>query len=131
MGDMSLEYQSLAIIFIMTTSFAVVFPVGPLLALISVLVTRWSDVYKFCRINHRRPMRVRDVTVTEAWLGVFEAVSYCCVIVNVGVLAVASGDCSVWTAILLEHSILAFKFYLSWSIPDVPEWISSNRIVFQ
>jgi hypothetical protein len=121
------EYQQMAVLFAATTSFAVAFPLGPCLALIHCHISMRSDGWKFLKLARRAPPTQVDAIVADTWVEMFEAISTVGLITNVCCLAVA--DSSLYTPLrlfTLEHVLLAFKFYLAWSIPDTPEWLERN-----
>jgi len=124
--DLGGEYLQLAVLFATTTSFAVAFPLGPLLALIFTLVSRYTDAFKLLKLSQRAPPRHADTVVLDTWLDIFEAISTCAVCVNFGCWALAAErGASLLQVVLLEHAVLFFKFYASWAIPDRP--LSAER----
>jgi len=130
--ELSEDYLQLAVLFTVTSCFAVVFPLGPLFALVFVLVTRWSDAFKYLKVGKRLvPSPINEV-VSDTWLEIFEGISTIAVMSNMLILAMASPDR--WTAlelVVFEHVILAFKAYLAWSIPDQPEWVTFQESMFE
>eukprot|EP00440_Ansanella_granifera_P073719 gb/GFBE01079992.1/.p1 GENE.gb/GFBE01079992.1/~~gb/GFBE01079992.1/.p1 ORF type:complete len:764 (+),score=146.39 gb/GFBE01079992.1/:1-2292(+) len=123
--DLCAEYQQLVVLFALTNSFAIAFPLGPLLAFLHTMVTRQSDCYKFLLLNMRSAPSPADGVISDTWIDVLEALSLASVVCNVAVLAVSDVDSS-WdplALVILEHALLFFKAYLAWSVPDQPEWI--------
>lgn len=129
--DLCTEYQQLVVLFALTSSFAIAFPCGPLLALLHSYVSRRSDGYKFLMVNMLSAPSAADGVISDTWVEVLEALSIVSVVCNVAVLAVSG---SRWTALslaVLEHALLIFKAYLAWSVPDQPEWIRREDAAFQ
>ncbi|CAK0909225.1 unnamed protein product [Prorocentrum cordatum] len=130
--DLGGEYMQLAVLFATTTSFAVAFPLGPLLALLFTLVSRYSDAFKLLKLSQRAPPRYADSVVLDTWLDIFEAISTCAVCVNFGCWALA-GDRG-WSplqVVLVEHAVLFFKFYASWAIPDRPVTVERKEVAIE
>lgn len=129
--DLCTEYQQLVVLFALTSSFAIAFPCGPLLALLHSYVSRRTDGYKFLMVNMLSAPSAADGVISDTWVEVLEALSIVSVVCNVAVLAVSG---SRWTALslaVLEHALLIFKAYLAWSVPDQPEWIRREDAAFQ
>ncbi|CAE7459849.1 Ano10 [Symbiodinium natans] len=129
--DLCTEYQQLVVLFALTSSFAIAFPCGPLLALLHSYVSRRTDGYKFLMVNMLSAPSAADGVISDTWVEVLEALSVMSVMCNVAVLAVSG---SRWTALslaALEHGLLIFKAYLAWSVPDQPEWIRREDAAFQ
>jgi len=134
--DIGSEYQQLAITFALTSSFAIVFPLGPILAFIHAFVSGFTDPYKFLKMNMRSPPGPMDVIISDTWIDVLEGISMISVMSNIGLLAVEeySGTGSHWNIgalILLEHAQLIFKAYLAWVVPDTPEKMERDVVEFE
>jgi len=122
--DLSAEYLQLAVQFAVATIFAVVFPLGSLFGVIPALTSKKSDLWKILKVNQRLLPQGADGIVRETWVDVFEALASISVAANVFLIVIGSGNSwSMSQLFLVEHVILFFKGYLSWSIPDTPEWI--------
>ncbi|CAE6940300.1 ANO10 [Symbiodinium sp. CCMP2592] len=107
--DLCTEYQQLVVLFALTSSFAIAFPCGPLLALMHSYVSRRTDGYKFLMVNMLSAPSAADGVISDTWVEVLEALSIVSVVCNVAVLAVSG---SRWTALslaVLEHALLIFK----------------------
>eukprot|EP00439_Symbiodinium_sp_Y106_P064107 s597_g10.t1 len=107
--DLCTEYQQLVVLFALTSSFAIAFPCGPLLALLHSYVSRRTDGYKFLMVNMLSAPSAADGVISDTWVEVLEALSIVSVVCNVAVLAVSG---SRWTALslaVLEHALLIFK----------------------
>ena len=69
-----------------------------------------------------------------AWMQILELMSLAAVATNVGVLCFTSTKFAsmmnlndtqrVWAFVILEHIIICVKLFLSYSISDVPEWVT-------
>ncbi|CAJ1348994.1 unnamed protein product, partial [Effrenium voratum] len=129
--DLCAEYQQLVVLFALTNSFAIAFPLGPLLALLHTFVSRKTDAYKFLNVNMLAPPSPADGIISDTWVEVLEALSIVSVMCNVAVLGISGDRWSAFSLILLEHGLLFFKAYLAWSVPDQPEWIRREDATFQ
>jgi len=126
--ELSNEYQELAIVFASATFFAGVFPIGLPLSLVHLILSMWSDCYKMFFTTRRMLPHPEDGIVFEAWQAVFEALSVIAVVTNCALIRIVS-DCSMLQMVVLEHVLLFFKAYLSYSIPDCPEWLTRQDIL--
>lgn len=128
--DLSSEFLEMAVAFGSVTMFAAVFPMGGLLALCHCWYEMYSDSYKLFRLGRRLlPKPGHDEVVLETWMSIFEGLSVLSVVFNTALLALAWKDrVSLLTFVLIEHGLLFFKSYLSWSIPDCPEWVAREEM---
>jgi len=121
------DYLEVAVLFAVTTWFAPVFPLGPLLALIHAVTEAWSDSHKLRNVMRRPVPEGRNEVVLEAWLDIFSIIGCCGIGVSFGLLAVfEDGLDRTWLAIG-EHVVLFIWLYLYMSIPKEPEWLSLHK----
>merc|ERR1712079_631346 len=73
--DLNTEYLQLAVLFAAPTSFAVVFPLGPLFAFIHTFVSRSSDAFKLLTLNKRKAPRNADIIIADTWIEIFDVIS--------------------------------------------------------
>lgn len=119
----------MAVMFAAMTFYAPVFPLSAALCLGHTLFEASSDAYKLCEVQRRLLPRRSDEVALEAWLEIFRAISFGGVACSVALVAVADPDqWSMRSLVLVEHAMVFFKGYLSWSIPDIPEWIRAEEI---
>eukprot|EP00930_Biecheleria_cincta_P015534 TRINITY_DN12923_c0_g1_i1.p1 TRINITY_DN12923_c0_g1~~TRINITY_DN12923_c0_g1_i1.p1 ORF type:complete len:818 (-),score=129.88 TRINITY_DN12923_c0_g1_i1:121-2574(-) len=126
-ADLNIEYQQLIVLFALSTSFAVALPLGPFLALLHTVASRWSDGWKFLNVNMRAAPSPASGVISQTWVDVLEGLSVASVVCNFAVLAVSENDpehkVNLFHLVALEHVLLVFKAYLAWSVPDQPEWM--------
>jgi hypothetical protein len=125
--------------------FACAYPLAPLVAVASAMGEAAADAAKLCT-TYRRPLpRCHGSgggSVVRPWLPAFEAVSYCAVVTNCALMALAArgnlgggggGGALAWlargwgggsddtrlllAAVALEHALLAVKLLLSRALP--------------
>lgn len=139
LGD---DYMEMLVQYGYVTMFVVVFPLGPLLALLNNVVEQKVDMFKLS--VSRRP-QCSDRSGIGAWLGCLEFINVVSVITNCFYLCMVSDHLGMIipsayqeqltgstggrfiAMVLLEHVMLAMKFLLAYLIPDVPMWVLERQ----
>ncbi|ESO88117.1 hypothetical protein LOTGIDRAFT_126614, partial [Lottia gigantea] len=129
------DYMEMVIQFGYVTLFSSAFPLAALCAFINNIIEIRSDAFKLC-FHHQRPFGKRVGSI-GIWQDVMEAMGIIAVIVNCalvgtsGIVPRVAPDMSSSTTILMiiviEHVILLLKFILANAIPDVPEWVATEK----
>lgn len=119
------DFDELMVTYGYTSLFVLAFPIAPLLAMISFFLEMKIDCWKLstmCRRPQPRPSESIGV-----WYTVLEILNIVSIFTNlVMILFVSNVGSTYWpddnqrfiVFILLEHCLLAFKFLLSYLIPD-------------
>lgn len=105
-----------------------VYPLGGLLALLHAVCEHASDSYKYCNVQRRPVPDPLDDVIIEVWLDIFDVLAYLGVCTSAALIWLESGAWTGLQLVLAEHFLLFFKGYLSWSIPDCPEWIIAEEV---
>jgi hypothetical protein len=115
----------------MLSLFAPVFPLAPLLAYLNNLQEARADAMKICALQRPIPDKVSGL---GAWNNAFEVMGYASVLVQAGLIGVATAQAD-WPAglspvarivlvLLLEHAVLALKFVVEAQMSDVPQSVT-------
>ena len=143
--DLGTDYMEMIIQYGYITMFVVVFPLGPMLALLNNFFEKKIDLYK---LSVSRRSLFSDRSSIGAWESVLEVINIISVITNCYLLCMMSTqfDSLVpdryqeYTAtksgrfiamVIIEHVIMAMKTALSFLVPDVPAAVQENRAVIR
>ena len=139
LGD---DYMEMLVQYGYVTMFVVVFPLGPLLALLNNILEEKVDKYKLS--ISRRP-HYSDRSGIGAWLGCLELINVVSVLTNCFYLCMMSEHLGLivpdayeeqitgsiggkfFAMIILEHFMMIMKFSLAYLIPDVPMWVLERQ----
>lgn len=139
LGD---DYMEMLVQYGYVTMFVVVFPLGPLLALLNNIIEQRVDLFKLS--ISRRPAYSNRSGI-GAWLGCLEFINVVSVITNCFYLCMVSNHLNILlpkayeeqltstmtgrfvAMVILEHILLIIKFLLAYLIPDVPMWVQERQ----
>lgn len=127
------DYNKMALQFGYVSMFVAAFPLAPLCGLANNVVEIRTDALKRL-LAMQRPTPSERAEDIGAWMQILELMSLAAVATNVGVLCFTSTKFAsmmnlndtqrVWAFVILEHIIICVKLFLSYSISDVPEWVT-------
>ncbi|XP_040020148.2 anoctamin-10 isoform X1 [Gasterosteus aculeatus] len=134
------DYLELFLLFGYVSLFSCVYPLAAVLVVLNNITEVYSDAFKMCRV-FKRPFS-DPATNIGVWQLAFEAMSVIAVVTNCSLIGMSpqvkayfpDSDMQLilWT-VAIEHGLLAFKFILTFLIPDVPKHIQINlsRLEFE
>uniref|UniRef100_H3BXL9 Anoctamin n=1 Tax=Tetraodon nigroviridis TaxID=99883 RepID=H3BXL9_TETNG len=124
------DYLELFLLFGYVSLFSCVYPLAAVLVVLNNVTEVYSDAFKMCHV-FKRPFSDPAANI-GVWQLAFEAMSVIAVVTNCALIGLSPQvkaffpDSEIrlilWTA-AIEHVLLAFKFMLSFLIPDVPKHI--------
>eukprot|EP00812_Abedinium_dasypus_P011770 NODE_5313_length_593_cov_300.747212.p1 GENE.NODE_5313_length_593_cov_300.747212~~NODE_5313_length_593_cov_300.747212.p1 ORF type:complete len:161 (+),score=52.68 NODE_5313_length_593_cov_300.747212:65-484(+) len=115
--------------FATSSFFSGILPIGISFALGQVIMERMLDSFKLYLVCRRERPRPEDPIIFEAWQDVFEALSVISVALNIALIKIAYPSINTMALVLLEHFLLFFKAYLTYSIPARPEWLMREELI--
>ncbi|KAF4738510.1 Anoctamin-10 [Perkinsus olseni] len=132
--DLFDDWFEMIVDFAVCVCFGAVYPLVIPLSLIHTLTEAYNDSFKLQRVI-RGVVNTDEMQMqtTRTWIDTLEIISILGVVTNVCLLYVQfthvpEGSVPVrnalWRCVVIEHSLIALKLYLSWSIPDVPEEVA-------
>ncbi|KAL4629986.1 anoctamin-10 isoform X2 [Arapaima gigas] len=124
------DYLELFLLFGYVSLFSCVYPLAALLAVLNNITEVYSDALKMCRV-FKRPFSepAADIGV---WQLAFESMSIMAVVTNCALIGMSpqmksyfpdSETQLILLVVAVEHILLAFKFILTFVIPDIPKHI--------
>uniref|UniRef100_A0AAQ4NRR5 Anoctamin n=1 Tax=Gasterosteus aculeatus aculeatus TaxID=481459 RepID=A0AAQ4NRR5_GASAC len=134
------DYLELFLLFGYVSLFSCVYPLAAVLVVLNNITEVYSDAFKMCRV-FKRPFSDPAANI-GVWQLAFEAMSVIAVVTNCSLIGMSpqvkayfpDSDMQLilWT-VAIEHGLLAFKFILTFLIPDVPKHIQINlsRLEFE
>ncbi|KAM9852605.1 anoctamin-10 [Aulostomus maculatus] len=124
------DYLELFLLFGYVSLFSCVYPLAAVLVVLNNVTEVYSDAFKMCWV-FKRPFSDPAANI-GVWQLAFEAMSVMAVVTNCALIGMspqvktyfAESDMQLilWT-VAIEHGLLAFKFILTYLIPDVPKHI--------
>uniref|UniRef100_A0A7N6BUV9 Anoctamin n=1 Tax=Anabas testudineus TaxID=64144 RepID=A0A7N6BUV9_ANATE len=124
------DYLELFLLFGYVSLFSCVYPLAAVLVVLNNITEVYSDAFKMCHV-FKRPFSdpAADIGV---WQLAFETMSVIAVVTNCALIGMSpqvktyfldsETQLILWT-VAVEHVLLAFKFILTFVIPDVPKHI--------
>uniref|UniRef100_A0A8D3C0U3 Anoctamin n=1 Tax=Scophthalmus maximus TaxID=52904 RepID=A0A8D3C0U3_SCOMX len=134
------DYLEQFLLFGYVSLFSCVYPLAAVLVLLNNVTEVYSDAFKMCRV-FKRPFSDPAANI-GVWQLAFEAMSVIAVVTNFALIGLSpqvkayfpesDTQLILWT-VAIEHGLLAFKFILTFLIPDVPKHIQIklSRLEFQ
>ncbi|XP_029282110.1 anoctamin-10 isoform X1 [Cottoperca gobio] len=134
------DYLELFLLFGYVSLFSCVYPLAAVLVVLNNITEVYSDAFKMCHV-FKRPFSDPAANI-GVWQLAFEAMSVIAVVTNCSLIGMSSQvkayfpdselQLILWT-VAIEHGLLAFKFILTFLIPDVPKHIQINlaRLEFE
>ncbi|XP_034084300.1 anoctamin-10 isoform X2 [Gymnodraco acuticeps] len=134
------DYLELFLLFGYVSLFSCVYPLAAVLVVLNNITEVYSDAFKMCRV-FKRPFSEPAANI-GVWQLAFEAMSVIAVVTNCSLIGMSpqvkayfpesETQLILWT-VAIEHGLLAFKFILSFIIPDVPKHIQIklSRLEFE
>ncbi|XP_061737597.1 anoctamin-10 [Nerophis ophidion] len=124
------DYLELFELFGYVSLFSCVYPLAAVLVVLNNITEMYSDAFKMCKV-FKRPFSDPAANI-GIWQLAFEAMSVIAIVTNCALIGLSpqvkaffpDSDMRLilWT-VALEHGLLAFKFILTFLIPDVPKHI--------
>lgn len=139
LGD---DYMEMLVQYGYVTMFVVVFPLGPLLALLNNILEQKVDFFKLT-VSRRSSYSNRSGIGT--WLGCLEFINVISVLTNCFYICMVSDHLAMIVPdaykeeltgsvagrfvamVILEHIMLVMKFLIAYLIPDVPMWVQERQ----
>eukprot|EP00794_Sanderia_malayensis_P019137 gene19137-21054_t len=128
------DYLEMYIQFGYVFLFSAAYPLAAFWALMNNLIEIRSDAFKLCRM-YRRPF-FECASSIGAWQAAFEMMSIVAVMTNCALIAMSKSTQKslsnlstidyVLLFVVIEHVIIAVKFFVGYIIPDVPGWITKK-----
>jgi hypothetical protein len=122
------DYTMLTIQIGFVLCFSVVFPLAPLIALLTNVFMIRIDAYKLCALR-RRPI-AQKASGIGVWENVLQVMGVVGVICTCGIIALTSDQLSqqltenteviILIMFAVEHAVLLFKYWLTCSVPSLP-----------
>ncbi|KAL0278801.1 UNVERIFIED_CONTAM: hypothetical protein PYX00_000506 [Menopon gallinae] len=114
--------------------FSSAFPMAAFCALVNNLIEIRSDAFKLCFI-FQRPFGQRVANI-GSWQNAMELMGIIAVLVNCALIGLSgqvhrmfpemSTTQTILLIVALEHIVLIVRFLISYSIPDLPEWVATE-----
>uniref|UniRef100_A0A4W6EUW4 Anoctamin n=1 Tax=Lates calcarifer TaxID=8187 RepID=A0A4W6EUW4_LATCA len=124
------DYLELFLLFGYVSLFSCVYPLAAVLVVLNNVTEVYSDAFKMCHV-FKRPFSDPAANI-GVWQLAFEAMSVIAVVTNFALIGMSpqvkayfpesETQLILWT-VAIEHGLLAFKFILTFLIPDVPKHI--------
>ncbi|XP_061570872.1 anoctamin-10-like isoform X1 [Cololabis saira] len=124
------DYLELFLLFGYVSLFSCVYPLAAVLVVLNNITELYSDAFKMCHV-FKRPFSDPAANI-GVWQLAFEAMSVIAVVTNCALIGLSpqvkgyfpesDTQLILWT-VAVEHGLLAFKFILTFLIPDVPKHI--------
>ncbi|KAM4579753.1 anoctamin-10 [Odontesthes bonariensis] len=124
------DYLELFLLFGYVSLFSCVYPLAAVLVVLNNITEVYSDAFKMCHV-FKRPFADPAANI-GVWQLAFEAMSVIAVVTNCALIGLSpqvkayfpdsETQLMLWT-VAIEHGLLAFKFILTFLIPDVPKHI--------
>uniref|UniRef100_A0A674PJ92 Anoctamin n=1 Tax=Takifugu rubripes TaxID=31033 RepID=A0A674PJ92_TAKRU len=124
------DYLELFLLFGYVSLFSCVYPLAAVLVVLNNITEVYSDAFKMCHV-FKRPFSDPAANI-GVWQLAFEAMSVIAVVTNCALIGLSPQvkayfpdseiQLILWI-VAIEHLLLAFKFLLSFLIPDVPKHI--------
>ncbi|KAM4632897.1 anoctamin-10 [Polymixia lowei] len=124
------DYLEQFLLFGYVSLFSCVYPLAAVLVVLNNVTEIYSDAFKMCRV-FKRPFSDPAANI-GVWQLAFEAMSVIAVVTNFALIGMSpqvkayfpesDAQLILWT-VAFEHVLLAFKFILTFVIPDVPKQI--------
>ncbi|XP_037830354.1 anoctamin-10 isoform X2 [Kryptolebias marmoratus] len=124
------DYLELFLLFGYVSLFSCVYPLAAVLVVLNNITEVYSDAFKMCHV-FKRPFADPAANI-GVWQLAFEAMSVIAVVTNCALIGMSpqvkgyfpdsETQLILWT-VAIEHGLLAFKFILTFLIPDVPKYI--------
>ncbi|KAM8846713.1 anoctamin-10 [Synchiropus picturatus] len=134
------DYLELFLLFGYVSLFSCVYPLAAVLVVLNNITEVYSDAFKMCRV-FKRPFSEPAANI-GVWQLAFETMSVIAVVTNCALIGMSPQvkayftdsemQLILWT-VAIEHGLLAFKFILTFLIPDVPKHIQIklSRLEFE
>lgn len=126
--DLMTDYTMLMLQLGFILCFSVIFPLAPLIALLTNIFMIRIDAYKLCALR-RRPI-AQKASGIGVWENVLQVMGVIGVICTCGIIALTSDQLSqqftenteviILIMFAVEHAVLLFKYWLSCSVPPLP-----------
>ncbi|XP_030605755.1 anoctamin-10 isoform X2 [Archocentrus centrarchus] len=134
------DYLELFLLFGYVSLFSCVFPLAAVLVVLNNITEVYSDAFKMCQV-FKRPFSDPAANI-GVWQLAFEAMSVIAVVTNCALIGLSpqvrayfpeSDTQLILWIVAIEHGLLAFKFILTFLIPDVPKYIQNElaRLEFE
>ncbi|XP_027872730.1 anoctamin-10 isoform X3 [Xiphophorus couchianus] len=124
------DYLELFLLFGYVSLFSCVYPLAAVLVVLNNVTEVYSDAFKMCHV-FKRPFADPAANI-GVWQLAFETMSVIAVVTNCALIGMSpqvkayfpesETQLILWT-VAIEHGLLAFKFILTFLIPDVPKHI--------
>uniref|UniRef100_A0A671XLM7 Anoctamin n=1 Tax=Sparus aurata TaxID=8175 RepID=A0A671XLM7_SPAAU len=124
------DYLELFLLFGYVSLFSCTYPLAAVLVVLNNVTEVYSDAFKMCRV-FKRPFSDPAANI-GVWQLAFEAMSVIAIVTNCALIGMSpqvkayftesETQLILWT-VAIEHMLLAFKFILTFLIPDVPKHI--------
>ncbi|XP_032413916.1 anoctamin-10 isoform X1 [Xiphophorus hellerii] len=124
------DYLELFLLFGYVSLFSCVYPLAAVLVVLNNVTEVYSDAFKMCHV-FKRPF-ADPASNIGVWQLAFETMSVIAVVTNCALIGMSpqvkayfpesETQLILWT-VAIEHGLLAFKFILTFLIPDVPKHI--------
>ncbi|KAK5600641.1 Anoctamin-10 [Crenichthys baileyi] len=124
------DYLELFLLFGYVSLFSCVYPLAAVLVVLNNITEVYSDAFKMCHV-FKRPFADPAANI-GVWQLAFETMSVIAVVTNCALIGMSpqvkayfpdsETQLILWT-VTIEHGLLAFKFILTFLIPDVPKHI--------
>ncbi|XP_047216782.1 anoctamin-10 [Girardinichthys multiradiatus] len=124
------DYLELFLLFGYVSLFSCVYPLAAVLVVLNNITEVYSDAFKMCHV-FKRPFADPAANI-GVWQLAFETISVIAVVTNCALIGMSpqikayfpdsETQLILWT-VTIEHGLLAFKFILTFLIPDVPKHI--------
>uniref|UniRef100_A0A3P8SIX6 Anoctamin n=1 Tax=Amphiprion percula TaxID=161767 RepID=A0A3P8SIX6_AMPPE len=134
------DYLELFLLFGYVSLFSCVYPLAAVLVVLNNITEVYSDAFKMCQV-FKRPFSDPAANI-GVWQLAFEAMSVIAVVTNCALIGMSpqvkayfpesETQLILWT-VAIEHGLLAFKFILTFLIPDIPKHIQIklSRLEFE
>lgn len=127
------DYLELFLLFGYVSLFSCVYPLAAVLVVLNNITEVYSDAFKMCRV-FKRPFSDPAANI-GVWQLAFEAMSVIAVVTNCALIGMSpqvkaffpSSETQLLWTVAVEHVLLAFKFILTFLIPDVPKHIQIKQ----
>uniref|UniRef100_A0A3Q3LE50 Anoctamin n=1 Tax=Mastacembelus armatus TaxID=205130 RepID=A0A3Q3LE50_9TELE len=124
------DYLELFLLFGYVSLFSCVYPLAAVLVVLNNVTEVYSDAFKMCHV-FKRPFSDPAANI-GVWQLAFEAMSVIAVVTNFALIGLSpqvktyfsdsETHLILWT-VAAEHGLMAFKFILTFLIPDIPKHI--------
>ncbi|KAM6909730.1 anoctamin-10 [Xenentodon cancila] len=124
------DYLELFLLFGYVSLFSCVYPLAAVLVVLNNITEIYTDAFKMCHV-FKRPFSDPAANI-GVWQLAFEAMSVIAVVTNCALIGLSpqvkayfpdSDTQLILWVVAIEHGLLAFKFILTFLIPDIPKHI--------